>query len=63
MSAEHTGRPFGEVRDGRRYPWSSLAATSRREARATQDGLEPGRVYWERGWEWIATERQHGIRP
>ena len=33
------------------------------DAQAARDGLEPGRVYWERGWEWIAAQRQHRVRP
>jgi hypothetical protein len=31
--------------------------------KAEQDGLEPGRIYWERGWEWIAAERRGRVRP
>ncbi len=27
------------------------------EAQAARDGLERGRVYWERGWEWIESRR------
>jgi hypothetical protein len=34
-----------------------------RDAKAAQDCLEPGRVYWERGWEWIAAERPRRVRP
>ena len=30
---------------------------------ATREGLEPGRVYWERGWDWITAERQRRVRP
>ena len=26
------------------------------DAQAVLDGLEPGRLYWERGWEWIMGE-------
>ena len=33
------------------------------DAQAAQDGLEPGREYWERGWGRIATERQRRVRP
>jgi hypothetical protein len=33
------------------------------DAQAARDGIEPGRVYWERGWEWIASERQRRVRP
>jgi hypothetical protein len=33
------------------------------DAQAAQDGIEPGSVYWERGWEWIAAQRQHRVRP
>jgi hypothetical protein len=33
------------------------------DAQPVQDGLESGRVYWERGWEWIASERQRRVRP
>jgi hypothetical protein len=33
------------------------------DAQAAQDGLEPGREYWDRGWEWIAAERQLRVRP
>jgi hypothetical protein len=32
-------------------------------AQAAKDGIEPGRVYWERGWEWIVGERQRRVRP
>jgi hypothetical protein len=33
------------------------------DAEAARDGLEPGRVYWERGREWIAAGRQRRVRP
>jgi hypothetical protein len=33
------------------------------EARAAQDGLERGSAYWDAGWEWIAAQRQHRVRP
>ena len=33
------------------------------EAQAARDGLERGSGYWERGWAWIAAERQHRARP
>ncbi len=33
------------------------------DSRAAQDGVEAGRVYWERGWEWIAAETQRRVRP
>ena len=33
------------------------------DAQAAQEGLEPGRVYWERGWEWIAAGRRRRVRP
>jgi hypothetical protein len=33
------------------------------DARAAQDGLEPGLVYWDRAWEWIAGERRRRVRP
>jgi hypothetical protein len=33
------------------------------DAQAAQDGLEPGREYWERAWEWIVTERHRRVRP
>jgi hypothetical protein len=33
------------------------------DAEGVKDGIEPGSVYWERGWEWIAAQRQHRVRP
>jgi hypothetical protein len=33
------------------------------DAQAAPDGLEAGRVDWERGWEWIAAERRRRVRP
>ena len=33
------------------------------DAHAAEHGLEPGREYWERGWDWIATERERRVRP
>ena len=33
------------------------------DAQATQDSLEHGREYWERGWEWIEAGRTRGVRP
>jgi hypothetical protein len=33
------------------------------DAQAALDGLEPGREYWDRGWDWIAAERQRRVRP
>jgi len=33
------------------------------DSRAAQEGIEAGRIYWERGWEWIAAERQRRVRP
>jgi hypothetical protein len=33
------------------------------DCRAAQEGVEAGRIYWERGWEWIAAERQRRVRP
>jgi hypothetical protein len=33
------------------------------DVKAAQDGLEPGREYWERGLDWIEAERQHRVRP
>ena len=33
------------------------------DVQAAQDGLEPGLVYWERGWDWIAAGRTRGVRP
>jgi hypothetical protein len=33
------------------------------DAQAARDGLEPGRIYWERGWAWIAIQRQRRVRP
>jgi hypothetical protein len=33
------------------------------EAQAAQDGLERGAAYWEAGWDWIAEQRQHRVRP
>ena len=33
------------------------------DAQAAKEGLEPGREYWDRGWDWIAAERQRRVRP
>ena len=33
------------------------------EAKAAEDGLERGSAYWEAGWDWIAEQRQHRMRP
>ena len=33
------------------------------DAHAAEHGLEPGRVYWERGWEWITAERRQPLNP
>ncbi len=33
------------------------------EAQAAQDGLERGSAYWQAGWDWIAAQRQHRVRP
>ena len=33
------------------------------EAQAAQDGLERGSAYWKAGWDWIAAQRQHRVRP
>ena len=33
------------------------------EAQAAQDGLERGSAYWQVGWDWIAAQRQHRVRP
>ena len=33
------------------------------DAQAARDGLERDGAYWERGWEWIATERGRRARP
>ena len=33
------------------------------DAEAAHEGLEPGRVYWERGWDWITREKQLRSRP
>ena len=33
------------------------------DVQAAENGLEHCRVYWERGWEWIAAERQRRVRP
>ncbi len=32
-------------------------------AQAARDGLEGGTDYWQGAWEWIATQRQHRVRP
>ena len=33
------------------------------EAQAAQEGLERGSAYWQAGWDWIAEQRQHRVRP
>jgi hypothetical protein len=33
------------------------------DAEAAHEGLEPGRVYWERGWDWITRKKQLRSRP
>jgi hypothetical protein len=33
------------------------------DAQAAQEALEPGREYWDRGWDGIAAERQRRVRP
>jgi hypothetical protein len=33
------------------------------EAQAAQDSLERGSAYWQAGWEWIAAQREHRVRP
>jgi hypothetical protein len=33
------------------------------DVQAAEDGLEPGREYWERGWDWIIRERRQRVRP
>jgi hypothetical protein len=33
------------------------------EAKAAEDGLERGSPYWQAGWDWIAEQREHGVRP
>ena len=33
------------------------------EAKAAEDGLERGSAYWQAGWDWIAEQRQHRMRP
>ena len=33
------------------------------EAQAAQDGLERGSAYWQAGWDWIAAQREHRVRP
>ena len=33
------------------------------EAKAAEEGLERGSEYWQAGWEWIAEQRQHRMRP
>ena len=33
------------------------------DAHAAEHGLEPGREYWECGWDWITAERQRRVRP
>ena len=34
-----------------------------REARAAEDCLERGSAYWQAGWDWIAVQREHRVRP
>ena len=33
------------------------------EAKAAEDGLERGSAYWQAGWDWIAEQREHRVRP
>ena len=33
------------------------------DAQAAREGLEPGRVYWDRGSDWMASQRGVRIRP
>jgi hypothetical protein len=33
------------------------------EAKAAEDGLERGSASWQSGWDWIAEQRQHRVRP
>ncbi len=33
------------------------------EARAIEDGLERGAAFWQAGWDWIAEQREHRVRP
>jgi hypothetical protein len=42
---------------------TSEAWIAERDSHAATDGLEPGRVYWERGWEWINAHRRLRVRP